>query len=396
MKLYRYFHLTNDIFANITGLNFDTVSEYEEYIREKEFPCKNTHTSEYIKRRLYTEEQSRKKFIEKGGKPRLKHPYYFTFGKCDEWFYGRKNYFGSVEFLIDEFDADSISFTYGDSVPTFMSEFQDGKEYRSQVYTLNEIQELIDKYGMPNQWNTFEKFGPENYIEVQVWTNEFKSHITSQRTQFNDMSVSELSTRIIKSNINFPQDTFNQRSASSFLGKCQDNVNWPWFCSLITRTTNDTFCADYVHGIPHAYKCALMSFVLAMELELNTKDFKTLVYSAFFHDVGRKYNENGKKHGLLSSEKIDILIDPNDDVHLWNIKDALAKHDDSPLPSDEDNLFLIWIRDIDSLDYLRLGIPQFNAKYLKTDIARSMIRFSLELNIFVFLDVQFIPRLIRG
>ena len=78
------------------------------------------------------------------------------------------------------------------------------------------------------------------------------------------------------------------------------------------------------------------------------------------------------------------------------MKDALAKHDDKPLPADEDNAFLTWVRDIDSLDYLRLGISQFSTRYLRTNVAQTMIRLSLELNIYMYLDDQFIINLIGG
>ena len=395
--IYRYFHLNRekDIFSNLTQLDYDSADEYLAYIKKHNLAVKS-YNEHYLRRRFDTEKAIYDQFVRKGGKPRIKHPYYFTLGKCDEWFYGRKNAFGCVKLLLDEFDSDVVSFTYGDSVPTFMEEFQDGKEYRSQVYTLTEIKCMIDKYGMPNIWNTFEKFGPENYIEVQVWSDEFHSLITDKATRFNDMGVAELPTRIIMANPNFPIDATNQKTAISILDECREHKHWPWFVSLISRTKADSFCPDYVHGIPHAYKCALMAFAMAMSLELSTKDFKTLVYAAFFHDVGRRYNENGKKHGLISSEKIEFFLDSSDEIHLWNLKDALLKHDDKPVPADENNVFLTWVRDIDSLDYLRLGISRFSTKYLSTNIAKTMIRFSVELNILMYIDNQFIFNLIRG
>lgn len=390
-RIYRYFHLNKekDIFSNLTHLDYNSVDEYLAFIKEHNLAVRS-YDEHYLRRRFNTEALLYEQFVQKGGKPRIKHPYYFTLGKCDTWFYNVKNCFGCVEFMLDEFDPTVISFTYGDSVPTFMEQFQDGKEYRSQVYTFSEITNIIDKYGMPNIWNPVEKFGPENYIEVQVWSDEFNSMLSRERTKLTSIGVNELSTRIIMANSNFPSESINQKSTMTFLEECKRNRHWPWFVSLIAQTPSNSFCPDYVHGIPHAYKCALMSFVLAMKLDLPTKDFKTLVYAAFFHDVGRRYNENGKKHGLISSEKIDLFIDPKDDIHLWHIKDALAKHDDRPTPSDEDNSFLIWVRDIDSLDYLRLGLAQFNAGYLKNPIAKTMIRLSLELNILMYLDDRFI------
>ena len=56
--------------------------------------------------------------------------------------------------------------------PTFGKASTDGKEYRKQVYTYSEIIGVIDKYGLPQVWNNDGRFGPERYIEAQVWSNE--------------------------------------------------------------------------------------------------------------------------------------------------------------------------------------------------------------------------------
>ena len=395
--IYRYFYINpeRNIFSNITQLEYNSVDDYLLYIKDHNLAVKS-YNEYYLRRRFDTEKVLYDQFVQKGGKPRIKHPYYFTLGKCDEWFYGQKGAFGCVELSLEEFDLDAISFTYGDSIPTFMEEFQDKKEYRSQVYAFSEIIALINKYGMPNVWNEYEKFGPENYIEVQVWSDEFNSMITNKKTRLTDMGVVELSTRIIMANSNFPNNAIKQKSAVSFLEECKKHRNWQWFVSLISGIAPDLFCSDYVHGVAHAHKCALMAFVIASKLDLSIKAFKTLIYAAFFHDIGRRYNENGKKHGLISSEKINHFIDHKDDVYFLELKDALAKHDEKPVPSDKDNVFLTWVRDIDSLDYLRLGIAKFNTQYLETNVAKTMIRFSLELNILMYLDNKFIENLVRG
>ena len=45
-----------------------------------------------------------------------------------------------------------LSFTYGDSHPTFSEKIYDGKEYRKKLYTYKEILEVIDKYGLLQKW----------------------------------------------------------------------------------------------------------------------------------------------------------------------------------------------------------------------------------------------------
>lgn len=394
--IYRYFHLNRekDIFSNLTQLNFSSADEYLAYVRERGLAVK-TYNEEYLRRRFATEAALHEQFVRKGGRPRIRHPYYFTLGRCDDWFYGRKRAFGSAAFRLEEFDPDTISFTYGDSVPTFMEEFQDGKEYRSRVYTLPEIRELIGRYGMPNVWNTFEALGPENYIEVQIWTDEFRSEITNRTTRFCDMSVTELTSRILLANPNFPPETIRQRSAASFIEECRGSCDWPWFASLIRSTEPGDFCRDRVHGLPHAHKCALMAFVLAMQLELDEKARKTLVYAALYHDVGRRYHDEGKPHGQISAEKIERFIRTGDEVYLLPLKHALARHEDRPAPSDTGNPFLPWLRSIDSLDYLRLGIRRFDPRHIRTGAAKALLRFSLELNILMYLDDRFLYDSVR-
>ncbi len=70
---------------------------------------------------------------------------------------------------LEKLDTRKISFTYGDSMPTFSPRVNDGKEYRKKVYTYEEILEIIEKYGLPQEWNADGANGPERYIEAQVW-----------------------------------------------------------------------------------------------------------------------------------------------------------------------------------------------------------------------------------
>ena len=49
---------------------------------------------------------------------------------------------------------------------------EEGKVYRKTVYTYDEILRMIDKYGLPQEWNDDGAHGPERYIEAHVWTDE--------------------------------------------------------------------------------------------------------------------------------------------------------------------------------------------------------------------------------
>ena len=71
----------------------------------------------------------------------------------------QKNIRKNSKIPIEKFDIRTISFTYGDSHPTFSDRVNDGKEYRKKLYTYDEILEVIKKYGLPQEWNDDGKYG---------------------------------------------------------------------------------------------------------------------------------------------------------------------------------------------------------------------------------------------
>ncbi|WP_244852876.1 hypothetical protein [Bacillus sp. J14TS2] len=138
-------------------------------IRESKRGFASKRSFDYLKIRHRLELKARDLFISKGGKPLRTHPHYMTLGECPwllDW------YPTGQELLIPiaEFDSSVISFTYGDLFPTMR--YQDGKAYRGQVYTLEEIYEVIHQYGLPQEWNPEGNKGPERYIEVQIWDDQ--------------------------------------------------------------------------------------------------------------------------------------------------------------------------------------------------------------------------------
>ena len=113
----------------------------------------------------------REKFLEKGGIVEIPSPHYMVV-EHSPWL---STWYEDGDFLkisIDEFDVRKISFTYGDSMPTFSPKVNDGKEYRRQVYTYEEILQIIKKYGLPQDWNDDGAHGPERYIEAHIWTDD--------------------------------------------------------------------------------------------------------------------------------------------------------------------------------------------------------------------------------
>lgn len=112
------------------------------------------------------EERIRALFIARGGCPNRPRPHYLILGSCPwvkNWYVDGREL--SIPLVC--FSPGAVSFTYGDSFPAMR--YQDGRPYRGQVYTLAELPGLIQRYGLPQEWNAEGKSGPERYIEAQVW-----------------------------------------------------------------------------------------------------------------------------------------------------------------------------------------------------------------------------------
>ena len=172
MYLYHYYDKTIGPFRNLSDLNQE---EANEIIREiaaskPEVQCAKRHSG-YMKDRIYYENILRNEFKKKGGLLTRKAPHYMVVEHSpwlSTWF-ENSTY---VKIPIEEFDLRTVSFTYGDSHPTFSERVNDGKEYRKKLYTYDEILEIIEKYGLPQDWNDDGKYGPERYIEAHIWSDD--------------------------------------------------------------------------------------------------------------------------------------------------------------------------------------------------------------------------------
>ncbi len=167
--LYHYFERNSGPLINLSELNIEEAEKILRKLKKENntFAAKRPDNYLIILREL--EQKIRELFMKKGGEPKQRFPHYFILGECacvKEWFQDGVE----LKIPLKSFNPKSISFTYGDSFPAMR--FQDGKPYRGQVYTLEEISKIIKLYGFPQEWNVHGKFGPERYIEVQVWDEE--------------------------------------------------------------------------------------------------------------------------------------------------------------------------------------------------------------------------------
>lgn len=172
MYLYHYYDKNFQPFLNLSDLPTKEAESILARIRQENpnsFCAKRA--PEYMEKRFYFENILREEFAKKGGRIERKAPHYMTV-EHSPWLNSWYENGAFIKIPIEEFDVNTLSFTYGDSHPTFSDRVNDGKEYRKQLYTYDEILKIIDKYGLPQDWNDDGKLGPERYIEVHVWSDE--------------------------------------------------------------------------------------------------------------------------------------------------------------------------------------------------------------------------------
>jgi hypothetical protein len=166
LQLYHYYECRRGPFDNLSDLPFVEAEQILTAIRQAGQTFASKRAPDYLAIRRDLEARVRHLFEAKGGRPRRARPHYMTVGACP-WL--REWYVQGCELSIplSSFAPDVISFTYGDTFPALR--LQDGRPYRGQVYTLAELSALIQQHGLPQEWNRDGQYGPERYIEAQVW-----------------------------------------------------------------------------------------------------------------------------------------------------------------------------------------------------------------------------------
>lgn len=171
MFLYHYFDKKVGPFKNLSELSLEDAQELLNEIRLHRPNCQCAKRSaSYVQDRLYYENILRDEFRKKGGHIERQVPHYMVV-EHSPWLSTWFDNSDCIKIPIEEFDLSTVSFTYGDSHPTFSPRVNDGKEYRKKLYTYDEILKIIDKYGLPQDWNDDGKFGPERYIEAHIWSD---------------------------------------------------------------------------------------------------------------------------------------------------------------------------------------------------------------------------------
>lgn len=391
MNFYRYFHNIREPFLKITDIQSDNVQEYLNLIKNNSLAVK-TYNSEYLNNRLYAEKIMKEEFIKKGGKPVLDHPHYFVLENCDNWFYQSKDNVASLAIDSNKFSKNIVSFTYGDSVPTFIPKYNDGKEYRNKIYTMDEIGEIINKHSMPQLWNLNCQHGFENYIEVQVWSDEVISDYNFENSKniYNTLDLFYNSTINANQHIKSALYAFPEQMTLKDIEKLYKSDCYFELINSLYKKFSEIYISDRMHGIEHAFRTALYMFLIGKNANVDEEFLNKMIIAGFAHDIGRKYS-NGEDHGKISATMLENILINVKDIDI--LKKALTAHSipnyqlymDINIENKDEIRIIDWLRDADTLDYIRFGVRGFNPKLLKTEEAKKIIKVAMEINLYMYI-----------
>ena len=171
MYLYHFFDKRTGPFRSLTTVSREEAKDIIERIKAErpDSQCAGRH-DKYVEYRHNCEAILRREFAAKGGIMEKDTPHYMVV-EFSPWLYTWYEQPGYIRIPVEEFDLRTVSFTYGDSMPTFSDSVTDGREYRKKLYMYDEILTVIEKYGLPQDWNDDGRYGPERYIEAHVWSD---------------------------------------------------------------------------------------------------------------------------------------------------------------------------------------------------------------------------------
>ena len=177
-----YYEKTRDPLKSVSELDREKAREIIRQITERKEGFSSNRPPQYIDWRIDVENWLREGFIKKGGRPKRNNPHYFILGEC-EWMLGWYKNGNVLQKKLAEINPGQISITYPDSMvsyqlyqyhilqnnPYFKQE--EHRPYHGQIFLLNELEELVSKYGLPKALLQDGKpISPfEMYIEIQVW-----------------------------------------------------------------------------------------------------------------------------------------------------------------------------------------------------------------------------------
>jgi hypothetical protein len=138
--------------------------------------------NQYLRTRRQIEQWLHQEFIAKGGAPQQPYPIYMILGRS-KWLLTAADAAThatttEIQVPLSLFQECDVSFTYPDSMVSFLAANQKESEYylpeyHGKLFTLSEILSIVESNGLPGErWGTNLPSFLANYIEAQVWNQK--------------------------------------------------------------------------------------------------------------------------------------------------------------------------------------------------------------------------------
>lgn len=235
-----------------------------------------TNIQEIYKNRIIIEDLLYRMFIKKGGKPKIKYPYYATvFDVLPEsnQLHIRFNEPECIKIPMNAFPKEHVSFTYGQS-PRALTR-KDHHPTRRKVLTWDEAELAINEFPFVEDEGT--------WLEMQIWEEDVI------KQYYEDAKQGCITTYEVK-------ERLSENERKHIVEQYE-----PFLNSLESRFFVEPQSA---HGISHAMRVLVLSQRLAESLQMTDDQKSILTYGALYHDIGRDEQSIDNTHGYKSFEKI--------------------------------------------------------------------------------------------
>ena len=216
-----------------------------------------------------------------------------------------------------------------------------------------------------------------NFIE-KVINNQF---IIKEITK--DSSLYDYYKRIKNYSINFiDYHTFLEYINQSYL---KDTYMY-----LMNNFNKEIIINSDIHGLGHIYRTSLYIFMISTIEKISVSDFKLLIESVLYHDIGRINDIDDEEHGFNAVKKLEFLKDKYKEEEYNLICFMIASHclDDDVADKildiyhikevDKAMKLLFLLKDADALDRVR-EYPYCDINYLRYDSSKRLLLLACDL-----------------
>ena len=156
------------------------------------------------------------------------------------------------------------------------------------------------------------------------------------------------------------------------------------YIELINKFNKEIIISSDIHGLGHIYRTSLYAFVISTRERISISDFKLLIESVLYHDIGRINDIDDAEHGFNAVKKLEFLKDKYSKEEYNLICFMIASHclDDDVANKildiyyikavDKAMKLLFILKDADALDRVR-EYPYCDIHYLRYHSSKRLL-----------------------